>query len=228
MVKNMKEFVKIPWVREFIEGKSTMTLKKFTGIFNQFLKGKEFRDEFGFDFTDISEADAKDLALFYNEKYHNPRPSDDEIKDKKNLKIRKIKKVPEEMIQKFLHTGGGGSRTYQKITNADVIYGILCKDFLLGFISATFFKEGDVLNVDAIYVDPALRGKGIAKQFIYRIIKESKRRKLSGVDIDEMVFETKWSVESLKKRVDTQKNPPFTIELSEDEDYGFCAAIRFK
>ncbi|GEM_PF-3486549 len=221
MVKNLEEFKKIPFVSDLGAGRpSGKKLRLFIQNLNTFLQDSSFRQQFGFDKDKYSIGEGIILLKeIYLENYEY-------LFNKPKISIRRIGDIPEEMIMKFHHEVHGLGDDIIKVRESDVKYGAFDNTVLIGFMAAKTWREGHVIVGEGIYIERAYRQFGIGQQLIYVIIKEAKRRKLKGVQFNQMLFETKWMIEKLKKRFEAAKLP-IKVNLYNDENYGFCADITF-
>lgn len=137
--------------------------------------------------------------------------------------IKPVKEIPEEMLEEFCsYTGSSPS----KIRGSLVKLGAFLDGKIVGFGAADRFMN--ILNVEAIFVQEKFRGQSIAKRFISGMIAEAHRRKLDGVDVNRMMWNMKWAMDSYAKKNAKLKSRIFSITQYQDEDYGNVADIRFK
>ena len=214
-MKNEEDFKHLPFVHELLKHRLTgKKIRLFAQDLNSFLKDKKFREKYGFEKDHLSIKECISLVTFIQKPQSKP-----------NFVIRKIDEVPEEMLKEFGFAAGFG--TVNKINRAKHNFGAFVNDKLIGFISARYFREGNELDVLGLYVEGNYRGFGLATRLVYTIIREAWRMNLRGVQLNEMVFETKWLMEKMLRRLQTQQKPLWTIQFSEDENFGFCAEVCF-
>ena len=118
------------------------------------------------------------------------------------IRFKPIDSVPEEMLREFRLEADAPSDLLRMIGASEVKIGAFEGKELVGFIAAGPF--GKLLNVYGMYVKPRLRGQRIGTRMVYRIAGEAKKRHLHGVNLDKMVWSTKWIMDREKKKWDAK------------------------
>jgi len=216
MVQRARMLAELDWVAPIFKGITDETLEAFGKVLNAWIaKDPEFRSYFGFENKQYSEQELQDIATQIVKEV---------AEVKANIKIKEIAEIPEDMIQAFVREADGGTDYIRKVRKSNVKFSSFHEKKIVGFVSANYFSN--VLSIHAIYVEPDYRRMGIAQQLIYKMVRRARQDNLEGVDVDEMLWATKWMLQKLKERWERKKDPLLQIVVHEYEE-GFYAEIRF-
>ncbi len=98
------------------------------------------------------------------------------------IRIKRVKKIPEEMVTEFIQEGIGiNSSYYHKVKTNPIKIGAFKGKTMIGFMVAKIWR-GD-LWIDAPFVKKQYQGEGTGSKMLFRMFGEAKKRGIEHVGI---------------------------------------------
>ena len=126
-------------------------------------------------------------------------------------------------IRDYAKATGAGYDNCHKARAAPIKFGALRGEEVVGFTAGQYWHG--LTTVDAFFVNENFRRLGIGKRLIYENMMKSRVEGLKGVDINEMLWATKYLLDDIKD--ETKDNPWMDISWFDDDGEGLFGEIRY-